>query len=197
MRINFLYKGVLVAAMLCVAPAALPASPKASPPSVRTTGSGQGAFANEASNLLLQIQADALRVRVRTDRLQAQAREPLVIGWRMYAGELLNVRDQVNAMDKLLSELRANQSQALPWQRKAIDRIVPSLMNLTDTTQDAIVALNNDQGHVYFANLAGLADHMYNEAKLIDQAIGGFEKYAKARHQAPQLKQTVGPKNNS
>ena len=38
MRINLLYKGVLVAATLCVAPAALPASSRASQPGARHGG---------------------------------------------------------------------------------------------------------------------------------------------------------------
>ena len=39
---------------------------------------------------------------------------------------------------------------------------------------------------------AGLASHMYSETKLIDQAIGDFEKYASARQEAQQLKRTLG-----
>lgn len=184
MRINFLYKGVLVAATLCVAPAALPAAPRASQPGARTAGSGQAAFANEASNLLQQIQADALRVGVRADGLQALTREPFLADWREDGGQLTSIRARVNDMDRLLSQLRAKQSQALPWQQQAIDRIAPSLVNLTDTTEDAIVSLNKNQGDIQFSDLEGLAGDMYNQARLIGQAIGNFEKNANARQGA-------------
>jgi hypothetical protein len=196
MRINFLYKGVLVAATLCVAPATLPASRGASQPGVRTAGSRQGAFANHASNLLQQIQADALRVKVRADRLQALTDEPWVVDWHAFGEQLQSVHDRVNEMDKLLSQLRANQSEALPWQQQAINRIAPTVVNLTDTTQAAIVSLNENQD-VYYSDLRGLAGDMCNQARRIEQAIANFEKYANARHEAPQLKQTLGPKNNS
>jgi hypothetical protein len=85
-------------------------------------------------------------------------------------------------MDKLLLQLRTNHSEALPWQQQAIERIAPSVVNLTDTTEDAMATLKNNQGHIYASNLGGLADHMYEEAKLIDQAIGNFEKGANAGH---------------
>jgi hypothetical protein len=197
MRINFLYKGVLVAAMLCVAPAALPASPKASQPDAHTPASRKESFAASASNLLQEVQADALSVRYKADHLEARLRDPFENDWEYDAVLLDGAREQVNAMDKLLSQLRANKSEALPWQQKAIDRIAPSVVNLADTTQDAVVALNNNQGRVFFSNLGVLADHMYNEAKLIDQAIGNLEKYANARGGAQQLRQTSRLKNNS
>jgi hypothetical protein len=182
MRINFLYKGVMVAATLSVAPVALLASPRASQPGARTAGCKEGAFANDASSLLQQVRNDALRVRNNADQLEARLRDPDLNDWES-DGELLDrVRDRVNEMDKLLSQLRTNQSEALPWQQQAIERIVPSVVNLTDTTQDAIVTLNNNQAHIYASNLGGLADHMYDEAKQIDHAIGNFEKSADAGH---------------
>jgi hypothetical protein len=159
--------------------------------------SKEGAFANDASNLLLQIQADAVRVKIDADQLQANVREPFRIDWQIDGGQLNSIRARVNAMEKLLHQLRVNQAETLPWQQKAIQRIAPTVMNLTDTTQDAIVTLNNNKGHIWFSDLEGLAGHMYNEAGLIGQAIGNFEKYASAHHEAQQLQQTLGLKSNS
>jgi hypothetical protein len=100
-------------------------------------------------------------------------------------------------MDKLLSQLRENQAEASPWQQKAIERIAPSVVNLTDTTQAAIVSLNDNQGHPYFSDLAGLASNIYNQASQIARTTGDFEQYANARHEVRQLKQTLGLKGNS
>jgi hypothetical protein len=182
MRINFLCKGVLAAATLCVAPAALPAAPRASQPGTGTLKPGKEAFASNASSLLQQVQNDALRVRNNADQLEARLREPFLNDWESDGSLLERMRTRVNAMDKLLLQLRTNRSEALPWQQQAIDRIAPSVVNLSDTTQDAILSLNNNQGHIYASNLGGLADHMYEEAKLIEQAIGNFEKSANAGH---------------
>jgi hypothetical protein len=197
MRINFLYKGILVAATLCVAPAALPASAGASQPGVPTAGSRKGAFADHASDLLQQIQADALRVKDDADLLRALTREPFFVDWQADSGQLISILARVNDMDKMLSQLRANQSGVLPWQQKAIDGIRPTVVNLTNTAQAAIVSLNENQGQIYYSDVRGLAGDMYNQARLIGHVIEDFEKYANARHEAPQPKQTQGLKNNS
>jgi len=196
MRINVLYKGVLVAAMLCVAPAALSAAPRAGQPGADTVESGKGAFAINASDLLRQVQIDAISVRNRVDRLQVRLPDSYENGWEFDGDRLERVRDRVNEMDKLLSQLRENESTALPWQQQAIDRIAPTVVNLSDTTQEAIVSLNDNHGRIRFSNLKDLAGDMYNDATRIEQAIGNFEKYADARQEARQLRQTLGLKNN-
>jgi hypothetical protein len=192
MRINFLFKGVLVAATLCVAPAALPASPRASRAGVGSAQSSKGAFANSASNLLQQIQTEALRVKSDASQLQAYTREPFESDWQMDGDVLNRASVHVNAMGRLLHQLRVNQGAALPWQQQAIERIAPTVVNLADTTQDAIVTLNNSRGRIQFSNLEGLADDMYKDASLIGQVIANFEKYASARQEAQQLQQTLG-----
>jgi hypothetical protein len=196
MRINFFYKGVLLAATLCVAPAALPASSSASQPGASTAESSKGAFPISASNLLQRLQVDALRVQDSADLLRLRGGEPSS-DWESDGYLLERVRDRVNEMDNLLSQLRGNQAEASPWQQKAIERIAPSVVNLTDTTQAAIVALNNNQGHPYFSNLVGLAGDIYDRASQIARTTGGFEQYANARHEVHQLKQTLGLKGNS
>jgi hypothetical protein len=185
MRINLLYKVVLAAEALCVAPAALPAFPSAGHPGTKPS---DGAFPISASNLLQQVQNDAISVRNNADQLQALTDESFETGWGIDGDLLIRMRARVNEMDKLLTQLRANKAEALPWQQEAIERIAPSVVNLTDTTESAITTLNRDKGHIFMSDLGVLADHMYDEAKLIDQEIGNFEKYANARQKAQQLR---------
>jgi len=171
---------------------ALPASPRASRAGVGTAGSTTGVVANSAFDLLQRIQTEALQVKDDASQLQVYTREAFQIDWQSDGYVLERASERVNEMDNLLSQLRTNQSGALPWQRRAIERIAPSVVNLTDTTQDAIVTLNNSHGRIQFSNLEGLANHMYSEARRISQTIADFEKYADARYEAQQLQQTLG-----
>jgi hypothetical protein len=196
MRINLFYKGVLLAATLCVAPAVLPASPRASQPGARVTESSGGAMPINASSLLQQVQIDALRVRNDADQLQADLRFPSESDWKADADLMSLVRGRVNEMDKLLFQLRENQAEASPLQQKEIERITPSVLNLTDTAQDAIATLNNNREEIYFPNMAGLTRDVYDRASQIARTTGDFEQYANARHEVRQLKQTLGLKNN-
>jgi hypothetical protein len=140
---------------------------------------------------------DALSVQDNADQLRSRLNAPSQNDWESDADLMQRVRDQVNDMDKLLSQLLENQAGASPWQQREIERITPTLVNLTDTTQDAIVTLNNHQGHPYFSNLPGLAGDIYNQASRIGDVVGNFEKYANARHEVRQLQQTLGLKSNS
>ena len=178
MRNNCLCKGVLAVAMLCVAPGALPASATASQPGAGTLKSRKGAFASNASSLLQQVQNDAQRVRNNADRLEARLREPFLNDWESDGSLLERMRARVNAMDKLLLQLRTNHSKALPWQQQAIERIAPSVVNLTDTTEAAVVSLNQNQGEVYQSNVYGLSQDLYNQAGLITKTIRDVEKSA-------------------
>ena len=169
MQKNSVWRGVLTAAALCVVPALLPAASSASPavPS-----------SEETSNLLLQLESDAQTVKTVADGLRALTRDPFVTDWQDDGDQLVRIRSRVNNMDKLLAELRTNQSADLPWQQKAIQSIAPTVVNLTDTTQEAVISLNHNQGEVYQSNLYGLSEDLYNQACVITKTIKDVEKSA-------------------
>lgn len=169
MQTKSLCKGALVAAMLWVVPASLPAASSVSP----------GVPPNEkTSNLLHQLESDAMTVKNVADRLRALTRDPFVTDWQDDGDQLVKIRSQVNDMDKLLAELRTNQPADLPWQRKAIQGIAPSVVNLTDTTEAAVASLNQNQGDVYQSNVYGLSQDLYNQASVITKTIRDVEKSA-------------------
>ncbi len=197
MRMKFVCKAVLVAAAFCVAPAAMLASPKTGQSRVGTVAFDKGASPNDTSLSLQQIQRDALSVKDSADQLQARLRAPFLNDWESDAEILDNVRADVNEMSTLLFRLRANKAEASPREQTVIGRIAPTTMELASTTQDAIVTLDNNQGRVYATDLEGLASDIYKQANLIGETVGNFEKYANARHEVEQLKQTLGLKSSS
>ncbi len=197
MRIYFVCKGALVAAMFCLAPAALLASPKAGQPGARAVEFNKVTFPNDISSRLRQIQSEAYHVKNNADQLQAQLREGSLDDWKADAVLLDSVSAHVNRMNKLLSYLRAHKAEASPLQRKVIEHIAPASVELANTTQDAIVTLQNNETHVYMTDLDGLANDIYMEASRVDQTLGNLEKYLDAHHEEQPLKQTLGLKNKS
>lgn len=196
MRMNFARKGALVAAALCLAPGALLASPKASQLGPQAAVN-QGASPNDTGLLLLRIQTDALEVENNADQLQSVLRAPFLNDWQMDAEYLEDAGADVNEMNKLFFRLRADERTASPWQQRAIDRIASTAVNLADTTQAAVDTLHNNQSHVYATDLDALAQDMFKQASLIEQAAGNLQKYAGARHEVRQLKQALGLKSSS
>ncbi len=184
MRINLASMGVLVAATLCVAPAARPASLTMDRP-------------NTTLSVLQEIQNEVDGVKMTAGRLQALLREPFLNDWKADADLLEEMRGGVNEMNRQVSRLRSDEAEITPSERKVVERIAPTTVNLADTTQDAMVTLNHNQSRVYATDLEGLAKDIYNQSRLIDQTVSDFEKYTSARQEVRRLGQTLRLKSKS
>jgi len=191
MRINFVGKGALLVATLCVASTALPASPKANQSGSRAVTANKGASPNDTSFLLQQIQSEAIGVQNNAAQLATLLRAPFLNFWQADAEYLENAGADVNKMNKLLLRLRAEEENASPSQQKVIERIASTAVNLADTTQIAVDTLHDNQSRVFATNLDALAHDMLKQASLIEQAAANLQKYTEARHEVQQLKQTL------
>jgi len=196
MQVNSLYKGVLVAVTLCVAPAALPASSKAASPDSRTVAVGPAASPDISSHLE-QMRIDAVSIENEADQLQMLMRQVAMYPQQGDAPLLSNVREDVNQMNRVLFYLREHQAEASPLQQRIIQRVAAPAVELAGTTDLAIETLNNNETHLYTSDLPGLADAMFKEASRVDQTVGDLDKYINARHEEQELRQTLGLKNNS
>lgn len=144
---------------------------------------------NEASVLLQKIRNQAIDVRDLAGQLQAFIRDGSDTDWEGDADVLTRATAHVNAMDDTLYSLRSIRQQAAPWQQKAIDRIAPKVIELTDYFQAAVHSLNNNPItlHLLDQNYAQDTAGMYQRANTIANSIGRFENYATARAEARRL----------
>ena len=128
------------------------------------------------------------------DQLQTFNRDGALISWEMDADVLTQAQAQVNAMDEELCRLRLIRRVTLPWQQKAIDRVAPKMIELTDYVEDALQNLNEKHNTVNTLDrsFAQDADFMYRRADTIARSIGNFEEYAAARTEIQQLSPKLG-----
>jgi len=149
-------------------------------------------FQKEASNLLQQIKADAVTVSKLADELHTYSYQPNEIDFR-FQGSLLNdAREQVNQMDEMLTRLRTIRRVTMPWQQKAIDRVTPAMVELTDSTQSATDFLNGHQDYPFSPSYLADSTNMYKEASRIARSVGRFEKYAAADREVRELRPQLG-----
>jgi hypothetical protein len=194
MRLTFWLKGFCGVASLLVM-AALPMAAteqcQTGPP---TPASYTRNFPKEASALLQQMGTQAIQVRDLADQLQTFNRDGALISWEMDADVLTQAQAQVNAMDEELCRLRLIRRVTLPWQQKAIDRVAPKMIELTDYVEDALQNLNEKHNTVNTLDrsFAQDADFMYRRADTIARSIGNFEEYAAARTEIQQLSPKLG-----
>lgn len=199
MFIRTLVKGFCGVAAFLVVPALLMGSPnqrQTDPPAVAYQTLQ---VHNEASTLLQELRTKAIHVRDLADRLEMFNRDGSTISWQADAAVLTEAKSQVNAMDQMLLRLRTIRGEALPWQQKAIDRVAPKVVELTDYVQDAILNLNNNQPtiHLLDQTYAQDAEDMYQRANTIALSIGQFEEYATAKSEIQQLGPKLGIKTVS
>jgi hypothetical protein len=146
----------------------------------------------EASGLLSGLNKDAVRVRELSDRLMSLDMQYGENYWQYDANVLDRARTAVNAMDRDLQSLERIKSDAAPWQRDEINRVAPSVVELSDYTRNAIHFLNRNHNYLFAPSYRNDANYMYMKARTIATSIHQFDRYASARHEVHHLGDTLG-----
>jgi hypothetical protein len=151
-------------------------------------------YRQKASTLLSKVHTTAYQVADEAYQLRSLNRTPNLVGWQSDAAMLDRMRTHVNDMDQMISRLRQIRGRVLPWQRKAIDQITPSVIELTDYTQNAIDYLNRH--HHYLWNPSYTADSRYISSKAAEVAslADRFTDYATDMRAARKLGRQLGLK---
>jgi len=90
----------------------------------------------EVSQLLEDIKGQAADLQRDSDELESFTRSDM--SWQSHAEELDRIKERINAIGKTISKLQNLRSSASPWQREAIDRIMPVAKKLASNTTAAI-----------------------------------------------------------
>ncbi len=133
----------------------------------------------EVSQLLEDIKGQAADLQRDSDELESFTRS--YMSWQSHAEELDRIKERINAIGKTISELQNLRSSASPWQREAIDRIMPVAKKLASNTTAAIEHLNKNPLRInepqYQQYLKSNAEAASNLAALVKD----FVEYGKTR----------------
>ena len=153
-------------------------------------------FRGEASRLLSGIQADAANVHRRANKLDVYAADPQIT-WQVHAEQLTSIKREVNDMGRKLCRLEAIRRVVAPWQREAIDRTVPSVTLVANSTQDAVLFLNHNQRSLWLPAYGKYVANIDRDSGRISHSIRTFEEYAKVRGEDLHLRNELGMKARS
>ena len=190
MTLSTLCKAVSLAAAMSIVPGLLAASSTGCQDGSPTPESYTWNFPKEAGTLLQRMQIHADKARDLADHLRAYDRSD--VDWHADSILLEQMRSQVNIMDEELCRLRTIERVALPWQRKAIDRVEPAVLELSDVTEAAIEYLNSNQENLWNPDYIADANYMYKDANRIVNIVGSFNEYAKAMNEIRELRPGLG-----
>ena len=133
----------------------------------------------EVSQLLEDIKGQAADLQRDSDELESFTRSDM--SWQSHAEELDRIKERINAIGKTISKLHNLRSSASPWQREAIDRIIPVAKKLASNTTAAIEHLNKNPLRInepqYQQYLKSNAEAASNLATLVKD----FVEYGKTR----------------
>ena len=133
----------------------------------------------EVSQLLEDIKGQAADLQRDSDELESFTRSDM--SWQSHAEELDRIKERINAIGKTISKLQNLRSSASPWQREAIDRIIPVAKKLASNTTAAIEHLNKNPLRInepqYQQYLKSNAEAASNLATLVKD----FVEYGKTR----------------
>jgi hypothetical protein len=133
----------------------------------------------EVSQLLEDIKGQAADLQRDSDELESFTRSDM--SWQSHAEELDRIKERINAIGRTISKLQNLRSGASPWQREAIDRIMPVAKKLASNTTAAIEHLNKNPLRInepqYQQYLKSNAEAASNLAALVKD----FVEYGKTR----------------
>ena len=133
----------------------------------------------EVSQLLEDIKGQAADLQRDSDELESFTRSDM--SWQSHAEELDRIKERINTIGKTISKLQNLRSSASPWQREAIDRIMPVAKKLASNTTAAIEHLNKNPLRInepqYQQYLKSNAEAASNLATLVKD----FVEYGKTR----------------
>ena len=133
----------------------------------------------EVSKLLEDIKSQAGDLQRDSDELESFTRSNL--SWESHAEQLERIKERINAIGETIKNLNSLRGSASPWQREAIDRILPLAEKLAANTKAAINHLNKNPSHLqdpeYQQYLKSNAEVATNLAGLVRE----FVEYGKTK----------------
>lgn len=141
------------------------------------------------NDLLQQAKSRAVQANHDADMIASFTRSRT--SWRSHAAQLRSMREHVNAMGKMLTEMHSVRDEGSPWQREAIEDIDPLLRSMADHLNGMIDHLNDNQEKVH---MPAYVDYTKANLELSDKLLAMIEDYvgyAEAKATAEALEQKL------
>jgi uncharacterized protein YdiU (UPF0061 family) len=133
----------------------------------------------EVSQLLEDIKGQAADLQRDSDELESFTRSDM--SWQSHAEELDRIKERINAIGKTISKLQNLRSSASPWQREAIDRIMPVAKKLASNTTAAIEHLNKEPLKLHEPQYQQYLKSNAEAASNLAALVKDFVEYGKTR----------------
>jgi len=139
----------------------------------------------EVARLLAGARDEAAQLAKDADDMESLTRSD--VSWQSHAAMLDVIKDHVNEMGRIAAKLEASRDQASPWQKQAIDRMLPLLRDIANNTTAAINHLNQNRLRPTTGSYPEYLKENAETAHELADTISSFEKYGKTRAKLEKL----------
>jgi signal transduction histidine kinase len=151
------------------------------------TATPQYAADNEASDLLKQIQTQAVQLSNDSATLASFSRSSL--SRQSHAAYLNMVKQHINQTGRDLGRLEEIKSYAAPWQQQAINQLVPLAQQVASNTEAAINYLNENPNSLFAPTYAQTLEAIAGSASEMKDRVNDFLDIAATNQKANELYQ--------
>jgi|SRR5580704_1310964 hypothetical protein len=178
MRSEFRFHGLGVPAAMALIMALAP-----------STISAQSGDSERISDLLLEARSHAMLANDYASTLESYSRSNLQ--WKSHAVKLENIRDHINELCKLNTQMGELRAEGSPWQQTAIDRIDEHLRKTAAQLSATITHLNENQSQVHMQTYRGYVQENRELTSSLAKLIGDFVDYGESNSEAEALEQRL------
>ncbi len=143
------------------------------------------AESDQVSASLSDARMQAFQLKEDASLLESYTRSS--VSWESHQSAILKIKDDVNKMAGELTRLQESRDGAAPWQRAAIDRIVPVAKELAANTTTALEALNKNPRQVHTPAYQEYLEAIYDAANNMAATIADFSNYGKTKERLDRL----------
>jgi hypothetical protein len=152
------------------------------------TGPASAAVVPDSEHVAkLLSEAKTMAFQLKEDAVTMEGFTRMNVSWESHAVAINQIKEHVNALEKQEAKLKDAKAAAEPWQRTAIDRIVPYLDELEAYTTAVIEHLNQQPKRLFTDDYKDFLEANADYATDLAAMIGDFVDYGKTRDRLQRL----------
>ena len=141
------------------------------------------------NDLLKQAQSRAVQANHDAELIASFTRSGTT--WRSHATRLNSMKDHIDSMGKMLTEMDAARPEGSPWQQEAISNIEPLLRSMADHLTAMINHLNENQTKVHLPEYVNYTKANLQLSDKMLAMIEDYVDYAQAKGTVEDLEQKL------
>lgn len=153
------------------------------------TGASAVARAADPASLLEQARTSASQLRQDADQMQGYANSNL--SWKSHGQQINMIKEHVNKLGELLSQMHEARGDASHTQQQAIDRISPLLEEIASNTTAVINHLNEHPNRTWNPNYKNYVAENARLTTELSGAINDFVEYDRTKSRMEELEQKL------